>query len=1085
MPASYRLWPAAVLLLLLPASQGLSQSRRVDFDHLSIEDGLSQGTVFSILQDHQGYMWFGTADGLNKFDGYSFTHYVHDVNDSTSISDNRAIALAEDRSGRLWVGTIGGGLNLFDRASGTFRRFRANRNDSLSLSDDRVNSLFLDSQGIIWVGTTVAGVNAFDPSTGRFRRFLHDPADPTSLSDNHVFPITEDRGGLVWIGTPSGVNLFDRESGTFTHLRMDPDDPSSLSSDYINAIHCDRSGTVWVGTVEGLNRLDGIDTLPAGSAGGRTGTLTTVRGRFTRFIHDPGDSTSLGSKSVWSIFEDRSGSLWVGTDGGGLNRLDRTTGKFERYVKDINDPRSLSETSVRSLYQDASGTLWVGTNIGGLNTWNPRRMKFITHTVLTDSKKSLSSGWIHALREDRRGRLWIGNSSSTLDVLDLASGRFRRFPLDGSVEAFCEDTVGERMWVGSRTGLFEFNTRTLGFKHITYTPPDPDTLSSRRVRVLRGSRDGTLWIGIMGRGIVVADPRDWTITRYTRNPSEPGSLGDDLVRSIHEDHAGIMWAGTYAGLDRFDPQTRTFTHFRHRPGDPQSLSNDNILSLFDFPRDSGRVLWVGTFGGGLNRLETSTGRVQRYTTREGLPNNVIYGILGDSRGGLWVTTNRGIAQLNPANGRIRVFDVNDGLQGNEFAMGAAHSGRNGMMYVGGVEGFSMFHPDSIVESTFVPLTVITAIRKIDEDFHPGASAVELGPGDKYITFEFASLDYTNPHQNRYAYRLVGFDEKWTTAGTRRSATFTNLDAGTYTFEVKGTNSDGVWNDTPAVLRVEVVPPFWKSWWFLLLAAIALLLFGSAAYKRRLAAYVEKARIVGELQSARALQLGLLPGSDPAFEGLDISGACIPAMEVGGDFFEFLGGESGNDNLTVALGDVSGKGMNAAMTAVMAIGMLPHGKELSRSPAEILCAINTKLYLKTDKRSFVALLLATFERPGPTLRFANAGQSMPIRRRDGELKLLAGAGDRFPLGVIERPRYEDCHVDLRSGDLLVFTSDGATDARRSDGSFFDQAGVEQVVRGLPQEASAREMVQRIIRAVQEVHGDRQAHDDLTVVVVKVR
>jgi len=257
------------------------------------------------------------------------------------------------------------------------------------------------------------------------------------------------------------------------------------------------------------------------------------------------------------------------------------------------------------------------------------------------------------------------------------------------------------------------------------------------------------------------------------------------------------------------------------------------------------------------------------------------------------------------------------------------------------------------------------------------------------------------------------------------------------------------------------------------------------YRRRLAADVEKARIVGELQSARDVQLGLLPASDPVFDGLDISGACIPAMEVGGDFFEYLGGESGNDNLTIALGDVSGKGMNAAMTAVMAIGMLPHGKELSRSPAEILCGINTKLYLKTDKRSFVALLLATFERAGKAMRFANAGQSMPIRRRGGELKLLTGTGDRFPLGVLEQPRYADCNVDLRPGDLLVFTSDGATDARRADGTFFDQAGVEQVIRTLPQEIPARAMVQRIIDAVQEVHGDRQAHDDLTVVVVKVR
>ncbi len=446
---------------------------------------------------------------------------------------------------------------------------------------------------------------------------------------------------------------------------------------------------------------------------------------------------------------------------------------------------------------------------------------------------------------------------------------------------------------------------------------------------------------------------------------------------------------------------------------------------------------------------------------------------------------QGMARLNPATGRVRVFDVSDGLQGNEFAMGAYHTGWSGVMYVGGVEGLSLFHPDSIDESTLIPPTVITSIRKINQSLNLDVPVIELGPDDKYVTFEFASLDYTNPPKNLYAYRLRGFDNAWTMAGVRRSATFTNLDAGTYVFEVKGTNSDGVWNETPAVLRIEVMPPFWRSWWFILLSAIGLLLLGYVAYKRRLAADVEKARIVGELQSARAVQLGLLPASDPVFDGLDVSGVCIPAMEVGGDFFEYLGADTGNPNLTVAIGDVSGKGMNAAMTAVMAIGMLPRGAELDRSPSEILRGINAKLYQKTDKRVFVVLLLVTFDRTARRMRFSNAGQSMPIRRRGADLKYLTGAGDRFPLGVLERAAYEDCHVDLQPGDILVFTSDGATDARRADGTFFDAAGVEQVVRDLPQDLSARDMVQRIVEAVQAVTGDRQAHDDVTVVVVKVR
>ncbi len=1062
----------SVLPLLLSASLSLSQSRQVDFDRLSIRDGLSQATVFSILQDREGFMWFGTADGLNKFDGYSFTHFRYDVKDSTSLSDNRIIALLEDMSGRLWVGTIGGGLNLFERESATFRRYQAGRDDNLGLSDNRVNSLFQDSQGIVWVGTTVAGVDAFDPRTGVFRHFRHNPDDTTSLSSNHVFPIVEDQEGYLWIGTPEGINLLDRNTGKVRRIHHHPDDPLSLSHDYINALHCDRSGTVWVGTVNGLNRLTGYDTVG-----------TEVRPRFMRYLFDPDEPRSLASNTVWAIYEDASGALWVGTDGGGLNLLNRRTDTFERYLNDLSDARSLSDNSVRSIFQDKSGTLWVGTNVGGLSTWNPRRKKFTTFSVWDDSMRSISSNWIHAIWEDHLGKVWIGSSAQMLDILDRSSGLIRHFPTGGTVEALYEDTSRQQMWMGSRAGLFTVDLRSLRFRKVVFRSPDPDTLSSGRVRVLEADQSGDIWVGFFQRGIAVVHPEDGSMTHYLHDSENPGSLSNNRVRAIRQDHAGVMWIGTYGGLDRFEAETRRFVHYRHNPADLESISNDNVLSIFDFPRDSGKVLWVGTLGGGLNRLDTRTGRFTRYTTDDGLPNNVVYGILGDKTGRLWITTNRGMARLDPGSGGIRIFDVSDGLQGSEFATGAYHMGRGGVMFVGGVSGFSSFHPDSIKESTFIPPAVITSVRILGRPSRVYVSPVELGPGDKYITFDFAVLDYADPAKNRYAYRLRGFDDRWSISESQRSAAFTNLDPGEYVFEVKGSNSDGVWNEDPVAFRVVVVPPFWKTWWFVSLSIAAVLLLAYGIYRRRLAAQIEKARIVNELQAARSVQLGLLPGVDPHIDGLDISGVCIPAMEVGGDFFEYLDFDPERSRLTLAMGDVSGKGMNAAMTAVMAIGMLHRESEIATSPATMLRHINTTLFLKTDKRLFVAMVLASFDGSSRKMKFANGGLSMPIRRRRGVLKTLTGNGVRFPLGVREHTEYEDCTLALQPGDVLVFMTDGVAEARNSDGEFFGEARVERVIRELPLEITAREMVRRIVTAVQEFTGDQQLHDDVTVVVTK--
>lgn len=1073
-------WLFLVGFALLGAVPAAAQRSAVEFEKLSLRDGLSQGTVFAIVQDRLGYMWFGTADGLNRYDGYEFRHYRTDPLDSTSISDNRVITLLEDRSGRLWAGTLGGGLCLYDRASETFIRYRHHPGDSLSLSDDRVNSLYEDGQGTIWVGTTHGGLNRFDPESGRFVRYQHDPENPSSISDNHIYPIHEHPAGVLWVGTPKGLNIFQPETGTFARILHDSSDTESLSHDYVNTITSDRRGTLWVGTVNGLNRL----LTPV--SGGTMGNSGIFKPRFAHLFHDSTDRRSLSSGTIWALYEDRLGTLWVGTDVGGLNRYDPKAGTFERFLHDPDDPTSLSHNAIRSITQDQSGTLWIGTNAAGVNTWNPLRKKFQSISAKRGTEDVLSSNWVRAVYEQGDGHIWIGSSVAMLDLVDSKTGTATHEPMPGTIEAILGDGTGT-VWLGSSTGLYTRNRHGMVERAAERAFAEHDTLIKGRIRSLARDRHGNLWIGYFRRGAARLERGTNRLTHFGYDPADSTGISDNYVRAVYRDHSGDLWIGSYGGLDVYDEATGRFRHYRYDPADRSSLSNNNVLCLFDFPADSGKVLWVGTFGGGLNRLDKVTGRVTRTSSRDGLPNDVVYGILGDDAGNLWLSTNRGLTRMSTRTGEIRSFDESDGLQGFEFSTGAYHLGSSGTMYFGGVNGFSWFHPDSIQDNRYAPPVVVTRMQTLDGVVRPPADKpglIELSYTTKYLTFEFASLDYTNPSKNQYAYRMEGFDDAWTQSGSRRFASFTKLDPGTYTFVVRGTNSNGVWSDHESRIEIIVTPPFWERWWFLSVSALVFVAAGYGTIRRRERLKEEKARILGELQSARRVQMGLMPTSDPVVPGLDVSGVCTPAHEVGGDFFDYVWLDPGHTKLGIVLADVSGKGMNAAMTAVMASGMLYREVENDPIPSQALRNINRSLFLKTDKRMFVSMLFAVFDTQKKTMVFSNAGQSLPFRRRGEVIRTLTGAGDRFALGMIQTANYDNCTVELQQGDVLVFYTDGVSEASNEKGDQLEADRLSRIIAGLSCELSAREMIREIINAIEKHTGSSTIQDDSTIVVVKV-
>ena len=771
-------------------------------------------------------MWFGTWDGLNRYNGYSFTAYRHEPENPHSLSDNTIQSIHEDRSGVLWIGTSDGGLNRFDRDSGQFASYQHDPDDPDSLSNDDVRAIYEDRSGNLWIGTHGGGLDRFDRENERFIHYRHVPDDHRSLSNDHVAAIYEDGSGVLWIGTRGGgLDRFERESEQFTHYRNDFCDPRSLSSDDVVSIYEDRSGVLWIGTWGGgLNEFDRENEL------------------FIRYLNDPADPHSLGNNAVTSISEDQSGTLWIGYYTGGLNEFDREHELFIHYRNDPNDPHSLSSDNVRSVYADRSGVLWVGTNGAGLNRYAWEK-GFVRYQRDPDDPDSLNASDVFPVCQDREGILWVGTYGGGLNRFDRQNEQFTHYCHDpgdpgslGSdvVWSIFEDRAGE-LWLGtSGGGLDRFDRDTEQFVHYRHDPSDPGSLSHNSIFAIHEDRSGVLWIGTLGGGLNRLDRETGRFVRYQHDPGDPHSLSDDDVRSIHEDRAGALWIGTKDGLNRLDRDTGQFTRFRNDPDEPDSLGDNFVLSIHE---DRSGTLWIGTDGGGLDRFDPETETFAHYRETEGLPNNVVYGILEDDQGFLWLSTNKGLSRFDPRTETCKNYDARDGLQSNEFNEGSYYRNGEGEMFFGGINGLTAFHPHDIQDNAYAPPIVLTALTQGGQELDPGAaieSVTEVTfrwPKNSF-EFEFAALNYVQPEENQYAYMLEGFDTGWNHIGTRRFGRYTNLPGGTYTLRMKGSNSDGLWNEAGASMQVTIVPPFWATWWFRGLIALALVGCAVGGYRLR-------------------------------------------------------------------------------------------------------------------------------------------------------------------------------------------------------------------------------------------------------------
>jgi signal transduction histidine kinase/ligand-binding sensor domain-containing protein/DNA-binding response OmpR family regulator len=798
----------AFVLLASAGTAPLAAQERVAFRHLTIADGLSQNAVAAIVQDRRGFMWFGTKDGLNRYDGYQFVVFRHDPFDSTSISDSEITALFEDSRGQLWVGTRGGGVNRFDRGRERFERVAAGPTRNIT-------GFAEDSAGGIWVASFGEGLVRLTigarPGETKAERVVHSSSDRSSLSDDRVRALVIDGRGVLWAGTDSGLDRLDSPAtgaNTFVHYTAAPNAPLGLIDPRVSALHEDAHGRLWIGSVPGISVLDSARTR-------------------TRHFYHKYRTYRYGWGEAIGFAEDPTGRLWLSTRSE-LMRFDPASGGFAYFRHDPQDTESINSDLPTSVYRDRSDVLWVGTNGYGLNIHDPKANRFQTFRRPEGRPSRLAGFSVYTIFEDHTGTLWI--DGGLLYQWNRATGAFRSFETTSTrpddfgntgVWSIIEDPTGF-LWAATYRGLYHYEIATGRARQYRYDPADSTGLPEQVVYDVFRDTSGVIWAvteNFLVR-LVDAERGRFQSWRY----KDRATAGQWVFPSTTQLRDGSLWLGSDQGLLRFDPKAATFRRWRHDPRVPASLSHDAIRSILPDPRRPDHVLWIGTAGGGLNRFEIDSGTFTHFTERDGLPNNVVYGILPDTSGGLWLSTNKGLSRFDLATRRFRNYDADDGLQSNEFNSGAAFRSRSGEMFFGGIYGFSFFRPEAIRNNPNVPEVVITGFRRGNryETVRDSGTALRttisetdtlrLSYRDAVLTFEFAALEYSAPTKNRYAYRMVGFNDDWYESGSVRAATYTNLPAGHYSFQVRASNNDGVWNERGASLAIIILPPWWQTWW---------------------------------------------------------------------------------------------------------------------------------------------------------------------------------------------------------------------------------------------------------------------------------
>jgi diguanylate cyclase (GGDEF)-like protein/PAS domain S-box-containing protein len=773
----------------LPTSGADAARREYFFQSIGSEQGLAQNTVNAMLQDRQGFVWVATQGGLHRYDGYGFRVFQHVPGDATTLPESFVTALVQDGDGQVWVGTNTHYVAQFDPANGVrIGEIRAGRRGERR---DMVSALLHEPGRGLWVGTG-AGLELYEPGSGERHEVLRFSGAPANNPRTNALAF--DAQSSLWIATDEG--LF-----TLAPRAMEVERVAGIAS--ASALSLDPDGTLWIGTIDGLFR--------------RTPGASPMR------VWPRAGEDSPRSHGVRAIARDARGRLWLALWRDGLVRHDPASGDTLHIPYDPELPASLPEQSIATLMVDRSGLLWLGGEVRGLATTHPEGAAFEYVLDLSPGRDRIDTNNIRVLHEDGDGGLWLGTEGDGLKHYDLQRDAFENHTpallaalqadtATGPIRVLGIADAGEgQLWVSGNRGLFRYDPRARQARHVPVRGgdgPDGDTF----LRAMLRARDGSLWIGTFSAGLVHFYPQTGEWRFYRHDPDDEDSLSHPLVNAIFEDRLGRIWIGTLGGLDLLDPTSGRIRRFRHDPADPASLSGDIVRSFHQSPDGT---LWVGTHSGLNQVLEASDGAIRfaRYGAEQGLPNPTVYAIAEDTRGRLWLSSNNGIASFEREAGRFRRYGLRDGLQDLEFNGGTVLTLRDGRIAFGGTRGFNLFDAATLQDSRYAPAVALTSVRAGDETLPLSLDPqvpLRVEQAARVLRLRFAALDFAAPTQNRFAYRLEGFDQDWVDAGNQPDATYTNLDPGEYVFRARATNHDGVWSDDVLSRRVIVVPPWWNS-----------------------------------------------------------------------------------------------------------------------------------------------------------------------------------------------------------------------------------------------------------------------------------
>jgi PAS domain S-box-containing protein len=778
----------------------LSLGQPLNFDHYAVENGVSQSYIICIFQDSEGYMWFGTQNGLNKFDGYSFESYFNDPADSNSISNSWIFDIAEDRNGFLWVATKGG-LNRFNKRTDRFSRVSLPADNTIT-GGDFVYGITTDSENV-YVSQPPA-LTVINFNTGEQQFFLNSFEHEGTLYDVG-FPILKDSRGSIWTGSMHGLANFNLREKQFVNFAYSESVSNSISHNHITALFEDRDGNILIGTENGFNIFNP--------------DLETI----TRYYQDDTQARGLSNNFIHSVIQDYTGTIWIGTEGGGLNKITNmgsagSTDLFH-FRSGPDNTNYISHDIVSSLFEDNSHNLWIGT-IAGIDKTDLKKKSIQTYNKSENPNSvDLLDNVIASVYMDDERNLWIGTWGKGLNIFDRINNKVTHYTseLSGSfhipqnhVHVIFEDSRS-RIWLGTRNGISILDTKQKIFIPVDefFQVPDFNYFDNNRVYCIIEDTKGEIWIGT-GNGIYILDP-DAKQSRIIREDIEsPITISNNLVYSLLEDKDQNVWIATSNGLDMYVPSEDRMYHYVNVPGSTNTLCDDYTVSLGE---DGLGNIWIGT-SSGVNRFNKTDSVFTHYTIRDGLPSNLIYDIIEDDNGNLWFSTGGGLAMKNPMDDTSKTFLVEDELLGKEFNIKAVYKADDGEMFFGGIDGLVSFYPDSLSDNTYIPPIRITAIEKENiggrQRMNVYADEFTLSYQDYSFTIEFSALDFTNPSKNRYAYQMEGISGRWVEIGNRRFVPFTNLAPGDYTFNVRGTNNDGVWNNTGTSCGITILPPWWRS-----------------------------------------------------------------------------------------------------------------------------------------------------------------------------------------------------------------------------------------------------------------------------------